>query len=424
MTILTKTIPKGYKQTEIGVIPVDWDVKEIRQVADVVGGGTPSTDIAENWNGKINWFTPTEIGISKYVYESSRKLSETGFKHSSSKLLPKNSILMTSRAGIGDLSILRVEASTNQGFQSLVPSESINSEFLYYLMLTKKNDLLARASGSTFLEISPSNVRSLLIQCPQDKNEQNTIATALSDIDALIEKTESLIEKKKSIKQGAMQELLIGKRRLSGFSGDWEESPISKFTWFQEGPGVRTEQFTSSGVKLLNGTNIYKGKLLLDNTNRFISESEAFGPYSHFLVDKGDIVIASSGITVDKFEEKISFVKESHLPLCMNTSTIRFKILNDSMDSLFLYYFFMSKKFKNQIGAQATGSAQLNFGPSHLQKVDIYLPKNKNEQTAIATILSDMDTEIEKLESELTKWRDMKQGMMQTLLTGKIRLIK
>jgi len=267
-----------------------------------------------------------------------------------------------------------------------------------------------------------ANLKKFQIALPGTKTEQDAIANVLLDFNALISKLESLIEKKKNIKQGAMQELLTGKRRLPGFSGQWVEKPLTEITWFQEGPGVRTSQFTERGIKLLNGTNIYRGKLLLENTSRFISESEAYGPYSHFLAEAGDIVIASSGITIDKFDEKIAFVRKEHLPLCMNTSTIRFKVKGSDLDAHFLYYFLMSKKFKDQIGAQATGTAQLNFGPYHLERAEIYLPKDKTEQIAIAKVLSDMDSEIEKLESQLSKYQNIKQGMMQTLLTGKIRL--
>lgn len=410
MTIITKKIPNGYKQTEIGVIPVDWCLKRLDEIFRITAG----RDLVKN-----SFSQTKDQGHPFPVYSNS--LQDYGlYGYTKIARHRENTITITARGTLGRANARYHKYDAIGRLLILEPLSNVNCFFMSEYL---NNRVQFSIESTSVPQLTAPQVSKYFIAYP-DSVEQNAIATALSDIDALIKKTESLIEKKKAIKQGAMQELPTGKRRLPGFGGEWEESPISQFTWFQEGPGVRTEQFTSSGVKLLNGTNIYKGKLLLDNTNRFISEAEAFGPYSHFLVDEGDIVIASSGITVDKFEEKISFVKESHLPLCMNTSTIRFKILNHSMDPLFLYYFFMSKKFKNQIGAQATGSAQLNFGPSHLQKVDIYLPKDPREQTAIASILSDMDTEIEKLESELTKWRDMKQGMMQTLLTGKIRLIK
>ncbi len=162
-------------------------------------------------------------------------------------------------------------------------------------------------------------------------SEQQAIATALSDVDALITSLNKLIAKKRDIKQATMQQLLIGKTRLPGFSGEWSSRLLSDVCWFQEGPGVRYTQFTRSGIKLLNGTNIYRGEVILESTDRFISEKEAFGPYAHFLVDRGDIIIACSGITIDRFHEKVAFVKEAHLPLCMNTSTMRFKASNNCL---------------------------------------------------------------------------------------------
>ena len=276
--------------------------------------------------------------------------------------------------------------------------------------------------GSTMINLNQGTLGTLHVPLPPTKAEQEAIAEALSDADALIESLEQLLAKKRQIKQGAMQELLTGKKRLPGFSGEWAVKPFGEVCWFQEGPGVRNSQFTASGIKLLNGTNIFRGVLNLDSTSRFISEKEAYGAYAHFLADAGDIVIASSGITIERFHEKVAFVREFDLPFCMNTSTIRFKPFTGVLSSVFLYEFLTSDAFKRMIGGQATGSAQLNFGPSHVAKVTISLP-SLPEQTTIAAILSDMDAEIAALEAKLTKARQLKQGVMQELLTGRIRLV-
>jgi len=260
-----------------------------------------------------------------------------------------------------------------------------------------------------------------VFSCPE-LNEQHAIAEALSDADALIASLDTLIAKKRDLKQAVMQQLLTGKTRLPGFKGEWRNAILPELTWFQEGPGVRNYQFTRSGVKLLNGTNISSGQLDLDTTERFISKDEAFGRYSHFLADAGDIVIASSGVTIDRFHEKIATVHEGHLPLCMNTSTIRFKPHAEALNFGYLRAYLASSLFKAQIGGQATGSAQLNFGPSHLSKVELLLPPLE-EQSAIASILSDMDDELAVLKARRDKALAIKQGMMQELLTGRIRLV-
>jgi type I restriction enzyme, S subunit len=269
--------------------------------------------------------------------------------------------------------------------------------------------------GSTFRRVNVEQIKNLIIPLPPTKAEQEAIACTLSDIDALIESLDRLLTKKRQIKQGAMQELLRSK-------DGWIEYPFSEICWFQEGPGVRNHQFTSAGVKLFNGTNIEKGKIDLDKTNRYISEREAFGWYSHFLVDIGDIVIACSGISIDKFDEKVAVIDAQHLPLCMNTSTMRFKVKQEILDKYYLLHFLRSSSFKNQIGGTATGSAQLNFGPSHVSVVKIQLP-DLSEQIEIATILSDMDAEIGSISAKLIKTRQIKQGMMHELLTGRIRLV-
>jgi type I restriction enzyme S subunit len=190
-----------------------WEVKRLGEIANVIGGGTPSTFSPENWNGNINWFTPTEVGDVKYLYNSKRKITEVGLRNSSAQMLPKGSILLTSRAGIGDIGILKIEACTNQGFQSLVVNSENSNEYIYYLISTLTNVLLQNASGSTFLEISPNKVKSIQATIPI-KSEQIRIAQILSDMDIEIAKIEKKLAKYKQLKQGLMQNLLTGKIRL------------------------------------------------------------------------------------------------------------------------------------------------------------------------------------------------------------------
>ena len=190
-----------------------WKEKILGDCADVVGGGTPSSFNSKFWNGEIIWLTPTEVGDKKYLSGSKRKITEEGFSNCSANMLPVGTILVTSRAGIGDLGILRVKACTNQGFQSLIPRENTDGEFLYYLMGTLKNELLQNASGSTFLEISPGKMKSIGVVLPI-KSEQTRIATILSDMDTEIAQLETELGKYQEIKVGMMQDLLTGKRRL------------------------------------------------------------------------------------------------------------------------------------------------------------------------------------------------------------------
>lgn len=145
---------------------------------------------------------------------------------------------------------------------------------------------------------------------------------------------------------------------------------ISDVLFFQEGPGVRNTQYTTEGVKLLNVANLVDGKVDLSTSDRYISEDEAYGKYSHFLCDVGDFVVASSGIKVEYIDKKMGFIEETMLPLCMNTSTIRFKVLDEKQLRIrYFMYYLKSQHFKGQLAREITGSAQLNYGPSHLKKM-------------------------------------------------------
>ena len=182
---------------------------------------------------------------------------------------------------------------------------------------------------------------------------------------------------------------------------------ISNVLFFQEGPGVRNTQYTTEGVKLLNVANLVDGKVDLSTSDRYISEDEAYGKYKHFLCDAGDFIIASSGIKVEYIDKKMGFVDESMLPLCMNTSTIRFKVLDDNQLRIrYFMYYLKSQHFKNQLFKQITGSAQLNYGPSHLKKMIMPLI-NLSKQDEIIACMDKVQSIIEMRQQELVKLDDL-----------------
>ena len=154
--------------------------------------------------------------------------------------------------------------------------------------------------------------------------------------------------------------------------------------FFQEGPGVRNTQYTNEGVKLLNVANLVDGSIDLSTSDRYISTSEAFGKYKHFLCDEGDFIVASSGIKVEYIDKKMGFVTKEMLPLCMNTSTIRFKALNKNILNIrYFMYFLKSNDFKQQLSRHITGSAQLNYGPSHLKIMTMPLVSIEKQATIV-----------------------------------------
>lgn len=207
---------KTTRQTELGCVPEDWEVVELEKVAEIKSGGTPSTNRSEFWNGHILWCTPTDITSlsGKYLSDTNRKITEMGLNNSAAELLPIGSVLMTSRATIGECAIAKRPMTTNQGFKNFICNRTVNNEFLYYLLSSQKDKFIELCNGSTFLEISTTQVRKFKITIPKSTTEQTSIAQLLSNMDAEIEALVCRLKKTQALKQGMMQALLTGKIRL------------------------------------------------------------------------------------------------------------------------------------------------------------------------------------------------------------------
>ncbi|MFL0078158.1 restriction endonuclease subunit S [Tenacibaculum maritimum] len=428
------TTKQGFKQTEIGLIPEDWEVvafdkiftyystsnyskaqmSEVDEVGCIHYGlihAIPNTQY--DLNNGIKYYVTSEQAKYEYV-----RNGDVIMVDASEDLEGINKSVEV--FGIGDKKyisglhtyLLRDKKGLlADKFRGIV----LNSQFV-------KNQMLQLAVGMKVFGVSKTQLAKVKILLPPTLKEQKAIATALNDVDDLIVSLEGLIAKKQAIKQGAMQQLLTpphkGGKRLPGFSGEWVEKNLGELAWFQEGPGLRKWQFTTKGIKVINITNLVNGYLDLDKTTRHISWDEFNKMYKHFEVDEHDIVVASSGNSYCK----TSVVRQQDLPLVMNTSVIRFKP-NSIMDYQLLLVLLKSSQFKKQIDLLITGGAQPNFGPVHLPKVFFNIPESKDEQKAIAKILSDMDTELEQLETKKAKYQQLKQGMLQELLTGNTRLV-
>ena len=204
-------------QTRLPGCQGEWEVKLLPDLADIRSGGTPSTNDAAAWDGGIAWCTPTDITAlagGKYLAKTARLITAHGLKQSSAEVIPAGSVVMTSRATIGECAINTIPMTTNQGFKNFVPLESVDAEFLYYLLTTQKAGFISLCGGSTFLEIGKAQLRSYGVRVPSEKDEQTAIATVLSDMDAELAALEARRNKTRGLKQAMMQELLTGKTRL------------------------------------------------------------------------------------------------------------------------------------------------------------------------------------------------------------------
>ncbi len=373
------------------MLPSNWQRVRLGDIAEIIGGGTPSTQVASFWNGSINWFTPTEIGITKYVHKSQRTITPLGLKKSSAKLLPIGTILLTSRASIGDCAILKVVATTNQGFQSLIPLEKINNEFLYYLMLTLKNKLLKLASGSTFLEVSPNKIKNLLIPLPP-LNEQIAIANILSNVDHYLYSLDALILKKESVKKALSFELLSQRKRLKGFNQAWQRVRL----W-----GIANYLTSNLSAEQI----MQQGKIKVYDVNNFIGYTN-----TTFISDKPYISIVKDG----------SVGRVRILPPKTNIlSTMGALIANHKTTTEFLFYLLSNFDFKNF----TSGSIIPHIYFKDYKEKTIFLPP-LNEQIAIANILSGLDHEIIRLKNKKRQFENIKKALNHDLMSAKIRVLK
>jgi type I restriction enzyme S subunit len=418
-------IREGYKQTEVGLIPDDWNLEKFGDILTVSGGGAFKS--SDSCVSGIKWLKISNVGINHTVWDNESYLPLKLVRDNENFLLKNGDYVIALTRPILDrkLKIARlgnddVPALLNQRVGKIEIKQNNNIDFAYYLFQKHEtiSGLLESMAGTDPPNLSNRGIYSIDCAIPPTKSEQTAIATALSDADALTSSLEKLIDKKKAIKQGVIHKLLTGKERLSGYSGSWIAINFPEICWFQEGPGLRNWQFTDDGIKVINVTNLVDGYLNLDRTTRYISWTEFNKMYKHFEIDANDIVVASSGNSY----AKVAVVRRQDLPLVMNTSVIRFKPLKN-LDYNFLLAFLKSNYFKDQIDLLITGGAQPNFGPYHLRKIIIKIPPSMEEQVHIGQILKDIDTELEGLEQKLSKYKLLKQGMMQELLTGKIRLI-
>jgi type I restriction enzyme, S subunit len=417
-----KTRP-GYKHTELGWIPEEWELKTYDEIFTFLPTATYSrAELSDNQDVGYVHYGDIHTKYNFHLDVSNSPLpSITKEKLKSYPILQDGDLIMADASedyeGVGksveikNIGNQRVisglhtfllrdkQKRTVNGFKGYIHSNQIVKKQFYDY-----------ATGMKVYGVSKNNLKKIFVPLPP-LPEQQAIATALSDMDAYIRSLEQLIEKKKAIKQAAMQELLTPKE-------DWAVRKLTDVCWFQEGPGLRNWQFTKSGIKVVNVTNLENGKLNLSKTDRHISIEEFQKMYKHFEIESGDILMASSGNSYSK----VAVTRPQDLPLLMNTSVIRFKPLKGT-DYGFLLIFLRSDSFKSQIDLLITGGAQPNFGPFHLKRIELNIPNSTIEQSRISESILSFENEIESIENQLSKSISLKQAMMQDLLTGKVRLV-
>ena len=403
-----------FKNTEIGKIPEEWETLYIHQITEISTGATPSTNINEYWeNGTIRWMSSGELN-NKIIYDVNGRITQKGYDNTGTHMLPKNCVLI-GLAGQGrtrgTAAYNKVELCTNQSIAAILPNSKYESKYLYFYIdsLYDKLRLLSAGDGGRG-GLNKQILQNLEITMPP-LNEQHRIVSALTSIDNLISSLGKLIEKKKNIKQGAMQQLLTGKTRLKGFSERWVYRKISEIATTSSGgtPSRSIPSYYYGDIKWFTTTEL-KDNYLYDSVEHITRE--ALNNSSAKMFSANTILMAMYGATIGK----LGVLKE---PSTSNQACCAIKC-NDIVE-IFLFYILLYNR--KSIIEKGCGAGQPNISQAIVNELSFLVPPCEKEQQAIANILSKMDNEITALEAKKTKYEAIKQGMMQQLLTGKIRLI-
>lgn len=391
-------IPQGYKQTELGIIPLDWELCTFKDVlATFSSGATPYRGIPEYYNGDVRWISSGELNYN-HIYDTLEHISQQAVRNTNLRIHKPGTFLMAitgleAEGTRGRCAFVGAPSATNQSCLAINGTDKMCTEYLFWFYRMWGQYLAFKyCQGTKQQSYTADIVKKLPIYGPKDIAEQRAIAEALSDVDGLIAALDKKIAKKRLLKQGAMQQLLTGKKRLPGFTDEWVEKKLESIADIYQPQTISQEEFSIDGYDVY-GANGVIGKYHL---------------YNHTTEQVMVTCRGSSCGTVNMSAGK-----------CWITGNAM--ILNmDKYDvsKIFIYYYLLNQDLSELI----TGSGQPQIVRTPLSEYVVKIPFDRIEQQAIATILSDMDKEIADLEAQRDKYRLLKSGMMQKLLTGQIRL--
>jgi type I restriction enzyme, S subunit len=413
----------GYKQTEVGMIPEEWETFQLKGISTKITDGehvTPQRTThgyyllsARNvLNGKIDISDVDYVGAKEYRRIRQRCAPEAG------------DILISCSGSIGRIAVVPVRFEcvlVRSAALVKINQAKVDSLFIQYWL--QADHAQEQISYSVNQGAQPNLFLNHIerLKCPiPPLAEQRAIAEALSDADALIESLEQLIAKKRAVKQGAMQDLLIGKRRLPGFEGEWEVKHLGDLGSTYGGlTGKSKSDFGSGNSHYITFMNIMSN-VVIDCT--LFELVKVLSTESQNRVIKGDLFFNGSSETPEEVG-MCAFLTEDVQNVYLNSFCFGFRLYEGTKaEGLYLAYFFRSREGRELLKSLAQGAIRYNLSKTALLKVAFPLPP-ASEQTAIAAALSDMDAEIAALEAKLAKAHQVKQGMMQELLTGRIRLV-
>lgn len=395
-------ILQGYKDSPLGIIPKEWEVKKIGDFGKVVTGSTPPTNDLENYGSSYKFVGPVDITEKKYIGKTEKSLSKKGF--SLSRCMPKGSVLFTCIGStIGKCAIANEDLTSNQQINAVICNEKHNYEFLYYELCNRSNRIKQIAAEQAVPIINKSTFENFKIICPPI-SEQKCIANVLCLWDTAIEKQSELIEKLTLHKRALMQQLLTGKKRLPGFSGEWKR--------FKAGEIFESSSIRGNANEVLLSATQEHGVIPRDQLEGRVTMPT--GELNSFkLVEAGDFVISlrsfQGGLEYSKYRGIVSPAYTVLKPV-------------KEIDKPFYRFYFKSSDFIGHLAIAVIGirdGKQISYDDFCFVKIPY---PSIEEQKAISDILLQSEKEIELANEKIVNLQSQKRGLMQQLLTGKIRI--
>ena len=415
-------VPPGYKRTEVGVIPEDWKCVTIDKIAQVKGGkrlpaGYALTDVPTTHPYiRVADMRPGGVDLAEIKY-----VPDGAFPTIQNYRIYESDIFISVAGTLGIVGVIPPQlngANLTENADRLTDLQCDRDYLKYWLMsspIQKAIDAIRTVGAQPKLALG--RIAKFTIAIPSKRVEQRAIATALSDVDALITALDKLIAKKRAIKTAAMQQLLTGKTRLPGFSGEWETKRLGELGVFLKGSNVNRDEAQSGPNPCIRYGELYTvhNEVIREFTS-WISRETAEKATK---IKKGDVLFAGSGETKEEIGKCASFLGDFEAYAGGDIVILR---PTSDVDSIYLGYALNAPAIARQKAARGQGDAVVHISARALSDIVLKLPPVE-EQTAIAQVLSDMDAEIAALEARRDKTRAIKQGMMQQLLTGRVRLV-
>ena len=417
-------VPLGYKRTEVGVIPENWQVCNLGTLGQFKNGINKGK---KDFGHGLPFVNLLDVfGVPKVSTDSNFGLVNSSLGEREAYALQSGDVLFVRSSvkpeGVG-LTTVIPEDLPNTVFSGFLIRYRDNGAFALefkehcFWEASFRNRLIASSTVSANTNISQEALKSLQLAFPPNKSEQRAIAEALSDVDGLLRALEALIAKKRAIKQAAMQQMLTGKTRLPGFTGEWAIKRLGDLGTFSKGRGIRRDHVSNEGLPCVRYGELYTR--YQDIILSAVSKVPPSVAQTALPITTGDLLFAGSGETAEEIGRCAAYLGRDKAYAGGDIVVLT----PSGQNSTFLGYLMNYPAVSAQKARIGQGDAVVHISTSNLAQVQIILPP-LTEQTAIATVLSDMDAEIAALEQRRNKTRAIKQGMMQELLTGRVRLVK